>query len=655
MVKFFAINPLNSLKIFDRSIKHGILYIRLSPNPKVNKLKNIAYILLGLLLSTSAQAQAPVPELRLPGDESIGGLDPLLDASKELDALEAKGTEKKDELLDKAIEEVFNEPAPAKTDTAAAPAASGKATIEIDLDVPPLPVAEDAAPLEEEIAEPIKAVEKDPKVEVMPTNRELEAAKEAEKSAAPAAIQEKIVVEEKKEAPAQPAEEVVIEVKEEAVKPVEEVKKEVKKPVAAAATKQPAKKVVLPSQTPKSLRQNYTSAVPDELGYDPFSITPRHFKAADPSLPAGIYLLNDGNAATQQNFVPVNAVAPVTPVAPVVPVTPVTPVPVKKVPASLAPRQFQINDATPSAIPLPAAKLPESMKQVSLEEDELDMIQVFPSKQEKLSVKSDIVIERADFSNPFGSAVAPESLDALTTTEYNGDDSSMIDFSENEAGDMDITTPAPAVAGNFYMQDSGLEVSVRDAPESSLSVMKNAHEALQAGQYESAAKYYQEALNANQNNKKALFGLATAYHMNKQYDDARGAYLKLIKLAPDYWPAVNNYIILVTEENPERSIARLEDLFARNPSFAAIPAQLGNLYYGKGQTKKAVDFYTAALKIEPRNIDYRYNLAIILEKAGENVQAAALYRSLLDDAMKGATLPENPTSIRDRYFEIVSG
>ena len=112
--------------------------------------------------------------------------------------------------------------------------------------------------------------------------------------------------------------------------------------------------------------------------------------------------------------------------------------------------------------------------------------------------------------------------------------------------------------------------------------------------------------------------------------------------------------MLVSEENPASSISKLEELRQKNPDFAAIPAQLGSLYYNNGKLNKAIKCYIDALKIESGNIDYKYNLAVILEKAGNYRDAAEVYRSLLEDSAEGKKLPENPIVIKDRYDMLTS-
>jgi tetratricopeptide (TPR) repeat protein len=649
--------------------------------------KNVKYIILGLLLASStaitAHAKDPsIPELEISDDSSLDekSLDPLLEVSApgetaktaDQNAIAAPNallsgntaeTGEKKKILDKAIKEVFEEP---KKDEAAAPAkveekaaekapeatsefdsvevtATGSAEkpksteapkideaadpLSIDNSVEDLELPED---MKEPDTKPADAKSAEKAIEIKPVEKTAvkdEAVKPIESAVPALPVTEPVTITPKKEEKAE-------------VKPAEktEIKKEIK--VKEKATVAPdkfklakpkakvKKKLALPKATPKSLREDY--------------LQPR-------ASVAPVY----------------NNIVPITPVA-----TPVN------FPAGTKP--IQDIGAPQNTVPIvpttssnPAKKAPASLKQSSIEKDELDAIQEFPSKKKALAVKSDINIDRGGFADPFigkgnsPQTAADEPIDALAEASYTKEDNAAADNGSSEAPVVDFSDTSEdinALQGSnpaskpqsFYMQDAGLEMEVKDAPKNSVNVMKNAYEALQVGQYESAIKYYNEALEQNPNNKKALFGVATAYHMSKDYEKAKEAYLKIINMDPNYWPAVNNYIILVTEENPEKSIGRLEELYTRNPDFAAIPAQLGNLYYKKGNAQKAVEYYVSAVRLDPKNVEYRYNLALILEKTSRKEDAAQLYRSLLDDAAQGTKLPENPITIKDRYDQLIS-
>lgn len=627
-------------------------------------MKNIKYIVLGLILTSfaniAAYAEDPaLPKLELPGDndpilnDEESSLDPLLEIStsdspsvakpKEQDSIanpnpllsgNSKTGEKK-EILDKAIKEVFEEP---KKDAVKAETKENHettvddvtvtATGSSDSETPPEVPAE--APKVDEAADPFM---EDPLLDSPQDTKQAEKPEPKNEDIIvspatvtpaetfPAIAEPAIISEPKKEAKPEKAEKAEPEVKTEEKAAVAPEKFKQKK---AKAKTTPKKQVVFPKKTPRSLREDYLQPHPNNSTYI--------------EVPA-----NNSYPANMPNATP----------------------------SGFPPNTRPINDVNTPAltpVPVPSRKLPNSFKQGALEEDELDVIQEFPSKKKVLEVKEDISIDRGDFSDPFGGSsntTGSKSSDALLETPYKNvkegntqnsqtSDAPVVDFSDTSSLEDISAQQEGSKPQNFYMEETGLQVEVKDAPKNSLNIMKNAYEALQVGQYESAIRYYSEALEQNPSNKKAMFGIATAYHMSKDYEKAKETYLKIIKLDPDYWPAVNNYIILVTEENPEKSITRLEELYARNPSFAAIPAQLGNLYYKNGNIQKSVEYYVSAIKLEPKNIEYRYNLALILEKTSRREEAAGLYKSLLDDAAKGAQLPENPVSIKDRYDQLLS-
>jgi tetratricopeptide (TPR) repeat protein len=591
----------------------------------LNKLK---YILLGLLISTSAIAQEA--DLELP---DLGAPDPLLDAPAAAPSPTIAGQvaePEKKEILDKAIDEVFNEPKAEEKKEEPAQAAPEEVKIEEPVAPAPTPTEE---PGVDEAAAPI---EEAPKVDDLLAVPDMpatpEAAKEEPAQAAPEVEVKDVVTPvisdaPKVDSPAAPTEkEITIEVGQPEVKqeipeaPVAPEKFEQPKITAPAA---PKKKIVFPKLTPKSLRQDYQL---------------NNFDGGMPApavAPANNVPVNNSPVPNNGGWIPVQPNMQPAPTS--APAAPFNGSSFNETPASLKPQQEQ------------AVNKPGSV---------IDQIQDFPSSENPLTIKEDITIDRGNFNNPFASSVSENAYDetapddlADLNNDPNSPNAPVVDFSEN--GEMEGTTTS-GNSENFFLQDAGLEVEVKQAPVNNVQTMNNAYGALKVGQYESAVRYYNEVLELDPNNKKALFGVATAYHMSKQYDKAREAYLKIINIDPKYAPAVNNYIILVTEENPEKAIERLENLYSKNPSFAAIPAQLGNLYYNNGEPQKAVEYYAAAIKLEPRNIEYRYNVAVILEKSGNYSEAASLYKYLLDEAAKGVRLPEDPVVIRDRYYEIIS-
>jgi tetratricopeptide (TPR) repeat protein len=303
---------------------------------------------------------------------------------------------------------------------------------------------------------------------------------------------------------------------------------------------------------------------------------------------------------------------------------------------------------------------------VSVEEfNQIADISELPRKNPKINIKEDITIERGSFQDPFYEEIKTEEVanNDVKLPESEDVEENLQAISEQESEDVsagETKHKAKQVAKvdnkptEFFLKEKSLKVEIKKDKRYLSKYLKNAFEALQVGQFESAISYYREVLKANPNNIKAQFGLATAYHKAGQYENAKDEYSKLLQKNKNYWPALNNYLILVSQEYPETAIERLEELKVKNPDYAAIPAQIGSLYYSRGKIQRAADYYLEAVNLEPKNSNYRYNLAVVLEQLSQKLNAAKVYKSLLDDAARGEKIPENANVIAERYFSLLS-
>jgi tetratricopeptide (TPR) repeat protein len=197
----------------------------------------------------------------------------------------------------------------------------------------------------------------------------------------------------------------------------------------------------------------------------------------------------------------------------------------------------------------------------------------------------------------------------------------------------------------FEMQDK--------IPEDSLpEYLDNAYRAMEAGQLEVAAMLYKRVIYAEPENKDALFGLASVYQRTGQLPQARATYSKLLSLDPENWPAMNNFLVLAAEESPDHAIEEFKRLMRTNPEFAPIPAQIGMIYYRQKKYDDAANFLVKAIQLDPSNLSYRFNLAVIYDRLGRSRSAARLYQQLLEAADQGMELPESPDKIQERLSHI---
>lgn len=202
--------------------------------------------------------------------------------------------------------------------------------------------------------------------------------------------------------------------------------------------------------------------------------------------------------------------------------------------------------------------------------------------------------------------------------------------------------------------DVGLNINVTNRKDHVPTKLEMAYDALMSGQVEGAIALYKQVVEADPQNKQGLFGLATSYHRSGQLSDARATYIDLLKIHPDYWPAMNNFLVLAGEEAPENALKELRELEQINPEFSPIAAQIGMVYLQMGRMQDAVKYLSRAVILSPDNLGYRYNLAVVLDHAGYKSQAVRLYQQLLGEHEQGKDLPESRERIMERMAFIMT-
>lgn len=206
-----------------------------------------------------------------------------------------------------------------------------------------------------------------------------------------------------------------------------------------------------------------------------------------------------------------------------------------------------------------------------------------------------------------------------------------------------------------YDEDVGIRVEVKKSQPKTALLYEQAMEALEAEQYEVAISLFKELHEKRPFDENALFGLAVAYQKNLQREQAKDAYEQLLKINKKSANAINNYLALVGEEAPLSAIEEFKQLQKANPEFAAIPAQIAMLYLKIDKLSEAAEFMSHAVTLEPTNVQYIYNLAIIFDKKGNKKFAASLYGQVLDlAAFNSAALPDSADRIRERMSYISS-
>lgn len=175
-------------------------------------------------------------------------------------------------------------------------------------------------------------------------------------------------------------------------------------------------------------------------------------------------------------------------------------------------------------------------------------------------------------------------------------------------------------------------VSVSRAAPRTRDTLGTAYRALLRGEANSALASYESVLEDEPRNLAALLGRAAALHKLRRLDEARDAYQRVLALDPTNREALTNLLAIIGAASPNEALRRLEALERSAPGFTPVVAQIGLVYGQLGMNDQAIAYLRRAVNQDAGNLLYRYNLAILLDRAGERQAAVVAYRAVLDTA-----------------------
>ncbi|HEY2459982.1 MAG TPA: tetratricopeptide repeat protein [Candidatus Acidoferrum sp.] len=164
---------------------------------------------------------------------------------------------------------------------------------------------------------------------------------------------------------------------------------------------------------------------------------------------------------------------------------------------------------------------------------------------------------------------------------------------------------------------------------------------VQQGNTISAISTMNDLLAQYPENKHILYLTSEWLYFQQDYDRARTMMEKMLKLDPDFPPALNmlGYAYIETgNPNPTKAIAYLKRYAALQPNQPNPEDSLGEIYRFAGDDQSSLQHYAAALKITPTFITSQVGLGDTATLMGNFAQARAEY----DKAIPMAT------SSRDR-------
>jgi tetratricopeptide (TPR) repeat protein len=182
---------------------------------------------------------------------------------------------------------------------------------------------------------------------------------------------------------------------------------------------------------------------------------------------------------------------------------------------------------------------------------------------------------------------------------------------------------------------SKVEITVVDPKDGNFNIRekeKLAYNAALVGQYEVAIELYKQVLKLDPKNTYNKFSLAVVYQKVGQYTQAKNIYRTLLKTSPaNEEEIVGNLLSIMIEESPKDAIYLLSRLAVQNPKSAYIFAQAGTAYDKIKNYDQAVIMFEKAIALDASNLEYKYNLAIVYDKAADYEKALELYSVVAKD------------------------
>jgi len=157
-------------------------------------------------------------------------------------------------------------------------------------------------------------------------------------------------------------------------------------------------------------------------------------------------------------------------------------------------------------------------------------------------------------------------------------------------------------------------------------ILNDAYLAYRSGRFDQAQQLYLKALNLDSNNTDALLGLAVIAQRRGADNVAAHYYAQVMALDPRNAVANAGMSALSNDDNRE---SRLKTLLNEQQDSSSLHFALGNFYAGQARWGEAQQAYFNAYKLESGNAELAFNLAVSLDRLGQNKSAAQYYQRAL--------------------------
>jgi Flp pilus assembly protein TadD len=161
-------------------------------------------------------------------------------------------------------------------------------------------------------------------------------------------------------------------------------------------------------------------------------------------------------------------------------------------------------------------------------------------------------------------------------------------------------------------------------------LLNKAWQAYTEEDYTTASWAYNQVLDREPLNRDAWMGEAAIAVKQGQFERARAAYSRLLKLDPRDEIATAGLANLDETKPDTLNESKLKFMLKQQPGAAHLHFALGNFYSRQSKWPEAQSSYFSAWQGDSGNADYAFNLAVSLDHIGKQEEAVRFYRICLE-------------------------
>jgi tetratricopeptide (TPR) repeat protein len=153
---------------------------------------------------------------------------------------------------------------------------------------------------------------------------------------------------------------------------------------------------------------------------------------------------------------------------------------------------------------------------------------------------------------------------------------------------------------------------------------------LASGQYDAAARSYQQAIALNPNSAESHNNLGVAFVNQSKLDQAITAFTRALQIKPDFARALSNVSGAFKDKGQlDQAVTAARRAITLQPDLATAHSNLGNALRDLGHIDESILACKKAIALQPNLVEAHNNLANALVENGEFEQAVSSYRTTL--------------------------